>query len=308
LVTVAGCTIVSVAPREDANVTALPLTGLLFPSRRVIVIVDVATPSATTLVGLATTVEVVAETPPMTKVTAAVWVIVIVSVVSVAVSVLVPAVVERTVPVVCPLALVTAAGCTIVSVAPREEAKVTVLPATGLLLVSRSVTVSVDVATPSAVTVVGLATTVEVVADTAPAVNVTAAVWVTTMESVVSVAVSVLGPAVVDRTVPVVCPAALVTAAGCTIVSVAPRDDAKVTVLPLTGLLLASRKVIVIVDVVVPSATTDVGLATTVEVVAETAPAVHVTFDVGGSPAALVLPVVPATASVTVSVIGPSAR
>ena len=102
---------------------------------------------------------------------------------------------------------------------------------------------------PSATTVVGLATTVDVVAETPPMTNVTAAVCVTTMASVVSVAVSVLVPAVVDRTVPVVCPLALVTAAGCTIVSVAPRDDAKVTVLPLTGLLLVSRKVIVSVDV-----------------------------------------------------------
>jgi hypothetical protein len=307
-VTAAGWTIVSVAPREDAKVTVLPATGLLLPSRRVIVIVDVTTPSATTVVGLAVTVEVVADTPPMTNVTAAVWVTVIVSVVSVAVSVPVPAVVDRTVPVVCPLAFVTAAGWTIVSVAPRDDAKVTVLPATGLLLVSRKVIVIVDVATPSAVTVVGLATTVDALADTAPAVNVTAAVCVTVIASVVSVAVSVLVPAVVDRTVPVVCPLASVGAAGWTRVSVAPRDDVRLTVLSLTGLLLASRKVIVIVDVVVPSATTDVGLATTVDVVADTAPAPHVTLEVGGCVASLVLPVVPATVSVAVIVIGPSAR
>jgi hypothetical protein len=308
LVTAAGCTRVSVAPREDASVTVLPATGLLLPSRRVMVIVDVVVPSAVTVVGLATTVEVVADTAPVANVTVAVGVSVIVSVVSVAVSVLVPAVAERTVPVVCPLALVTAAGWTMVSVAPRDDARVTALPLTGLLLVSRSVTVSVEVATPSAVTVVGLAVTVDAVADTAPAVKVTDAVWVTVMLSVVSVAVSVLGPAVVDRTVPVVWPAALVTAAGCTMVSVAPREDARVTVFPLTGLLFVSRRVMVIVDVVVPSATTVVGAAATVEMVGETAPAVHVTFDVGGSPAALVLPVVPATASVTVIVIGPSAR
>jgi hypothetical protein len=130
---------------------------------------------------------------------------------------------------------------------------------------------------------------------------------VTVIASVVSVAVSVLVPTVAERTVPVVWPLALVTAAGCTMVSVAPREDASVTVLPATGMLLASRRVTVIVDVVVPSATTVVGLAVTVDVVADTAPAVHVTFDVGGSPAALVFPVVPATASVTVIVIGPSA-
>jgi hypothetical protein len=307
LVTAAGCTIVSVAPREEASVTVLPATGLLLPSRKVIVIVDVVTPFATTVVGAAATVDVVADTAPMTNVTAAVCVIVIVSVVSVAVSVLVPAVADRTVPVVCPAALVTAAGWTMVSVAPRDDASVTVLPLTGLLFASRSVTVSVEVATPSAATVPGLATTVDAVADTAPAVNVTVAIWVTVIVSVVSVAVSVLGPAVVDRTVPVVWPAALVTAAGWTRVSVAPRDDVRLTVLPLTGLLLTSRSVIVIVEVVVPSAVTVVGLAVTVDVVADTAPAPHVTFEVGGCAASLVLPVVPATPSVAVSVIGPSA-
>jgi hypothetical protein len=308
LVTAAGWTRVSIAPRDEASVTVLPATGLLLPSRRVIVIVDVATPFATTVVGLATTLDVVADTPPVANVTTAVCVTVIVSVVSVAVTVLVPAVAERMVPVVCPLAFVTAAGWTMVSVAPRDDAKLTVLPLTGLLLVSRSVTVIVEVATPSAVTVVGLATTVEVVADTAPAVNVTDAVGVTTMASVVSVAVSVLVPAMVERTVPVVWPAALVGATGWTRVSVAPREEASVTALPLTGLLFASRKVMVIVEVVVPSAVTVVGLATTVDVVADTAPAPHVTLEVGGCVASLVFPVVPATASVTVSVIGPSAR
>ena len=59
------------------------------------------------------------------------------------------------------------------SVAPREDANVTSLPLTGLPLPSRSVTVIVEVATPSDVTVAGPAVTVDVVADTAPAVNVT---------------------------------------------------------------------------------------------------------------------------------------
>jgi hypothetical protein len=298
---------VSVAPREEASVTVLPLTGLLLPSRRVMVIVDVATPSAVTVVGAAVTVDVVAETAPVANVTAAVDVSVMVSVVSVAVSVLVPAVADRTVPVVWPTALVTAAGWTSVSVAPREDASVTVFPLTGLLFASRSVTVIVDVATPSAATVPGVAPTVDTVADTAPTVNVTAAVEVTVILSVVSVAVSVLVPAVVDRTVPVAWPLALVTAAGWVSVSVTPREEARLTVLPLTGLLLASRSVTVIVEVVVPSAVTVVGLAVTVDVVADTAPAPHVTFEVGGCAASLVLPVVPATASVAVIVTGPSA-
>jgi len=43
---------------------------------------------------------------------------------------------------------------------------------------------------------------------------------------------------------------------------------------------MASLSVAVIVDVLVPSAVTDVGLAATVEVLAETAPAVKVTWAV----------------------------
>jgi hypothetical protein len=63
-----------------------------------------------------------------------------------------------------------------------------------------------------AVRLVGAARTIK--CASAPAVNVTPAVWVTVIVSVVSVAVTVLVPAVVDRTVPVVCPLALVGAAG----------------------------------------------------------------------------------------------
>jgi len=69
-------------------------------SRSVIVMIDVATPSAVTVVGLAVTVEAVADTAPAVKVTEAVWVTVMRSVVSVAVIVLVPAVADRIVPVV----------------------------------------------------------------------------------------------------------------------------------------------------------------------------------------------------------------
>jgi hypothetical protein len=109
------------------------------------------------------------------------------------------------------LASVAATGCVIV---PSVAARLTVFPLTGLLFASRSVTVIVDVAIPSAVTVVGLAVTVEAVADTAPAVNVTEAVCVSVTVSVVSVAVIVLVPALFDRIVPVAWPAALVAAAG----------------------------------------------------------------------------------------------
>jgi hypothetical protein len=99
-VTAAGCVSVSAAPREEASVTVFPGTGLLLASRNVIVIVDVATPFAVTVVGAAVTVDVVADTAPAVNVTLAVCVTVMVSVVSVAVIVLVPALVERTVPVV----------------------------------------------------------------------------------------------------------------------------------------------------------------------------------------------------------------
>jgi hypothetical protein len=273
-VAAAGCVIV---PSVAARLTVLPATGLLFASRSVTVIVEAAPPSAATVAGLAVTVDVVADTAPAVNVTDAVCVTVIVSVVSVAVSVAVPAVVERTVPVVWPLASVAAAGCVSVSAAPREEASVTVLPLTGLPLASRSVTVIVDVATPSAATVAGLAVTVDIVADTAPAVNVTDTVCVTVIASVVSVAVIVLVPAVVDRIVPVVCPFASVAAAGCVTV---PSVAARLTVLPLTGFPFASRNVTVIIAVARPSAVTVVGLAVTVEVVADTPPAVKVTVTV----------------------------
>jgi hypothetical protein len=201
----------------------------LLASRSVTVIVEVATPFAVTLAGLAVTVEAVADTAPAVNVTLAVCVTVIVSVVSVAVIVLAPAVLDRTVPVVCPLASVAAAGCVTV---PSVAARLTVFPLTGLLLASRNVTVIVDVARPSAVTDAGLAVTVDVVADTAPAVNVTLVVWMSVTVSVTSVAVIVLVPAVSERIVPVVWPAASVTDTGCVTV---PSVAAKLTVFPLTG-------------------------------------------------------------------------
>jgi hypothetical protein len=52
-----------------------------------------------------------------------------------------------------------------------------------------------------------------------------------------------------------------------------PLPAVSETVLPLTGWLLPSKSVTVIVEVVVPSAVTDVGFALTVEAVALTVPA-----------------------------------
>ncbi len=67
---------------------------------------------------------------------------------------------------------------------------------------------------------------------------------------------------------------------GWVIVSVAPLDDDKATVAPETTLLFASLTVTVIVDVVIPSAVTLSGLADTVDVAADGAPAVKVTVAV----------------------------
>ena len=72
---------------------------------------------------------------------------------------------------------------------PLPFASVTVLPGTTLPFASFSVTVTVDVVEPSAVTEPGEEATVDCAAVTAPGVNVTDAVCVTVTESVVSVAV-----------------------------------------------------------------------------------------------------------------------
>ena len=72
-------------PLPAASVTVSPLTGLLFRSLSVTVIVEVVDPSATTDVGLAPTVELPAVTGPGVNVTVAVRVIVTLAVVSVAV-------------------------------------------------------------------------------------------------------------------------------------------------------------------------------------------------------------------------------
>lgn len=99
----------------------------------------------------------------------------------------------------------------------------------------------------------------------APGVKVTVAVWVMVMLSVVSVAVKTGAPVTVDFTVNEATPEALVVPETVVMVSVAPRLEAKVTVFPATGLEAASLRVTVMVDVVAPSAVTEVGLATVVD-------------------------------------------
>ncbi len=250
---------------------------MLNASRTVIVIVLVATPSATTVVGDAVTLEFAALTAPAVNVTVAVEVTFTLPFTT-ALIVDVPIVVDLTVPVICPLAFVVPEDWVMVSVAPRLDDKVTVAPGTGLLLLSRTVTVMVEVVVPSATTLVGLAATVDVLPDGAPAVNVMLAVWV--IATLFAAALITAVPDVSDVTVAMNCPLAFVVPEAGVIVSVVPRFDNNVTLAPATKLLFTSRTVTVMVLVAVPFATTLVGLATTVELVALTAPAVNVTVAV----------------------------
>jgi len=98
------------------------------------------------------------------------------------------AVVSLTVNVTTPLVLEAPLAAEIIEL-PVPAARVTVLPLTGLLLPSLSVTVIVEAVEPSATTDAGLAATVDFDALTTPSVKVTEAVGVTVIESVVSVAV-----------------------------------------------------------------------------------------------------------------------
>ena len=100
---------------------------------------------------------------------------------------------------------------------------------------------------------------------TAPAVKVTVAVWVIVIVSVESVAVKTGAPAVVDVTVKVTTPEPSDKPEAAEMVSVAPRLEARVTVLPETGLELAFFRVTVMVEVVLPSAVTEAGLLLTVD-------------------------------------------
>jgi hypothetical protein len=270
-------------PELFASVTVLPETGLLFASFRVTVIVEVVEPSAVTDPGDAVTVDCAAETAPAVKVTVAVCVTVTESVVSVAVKISTPAVVDFTVNVTTPLnELDPEAGLMVGDPGPELFASVTVLPETGLLFASFRVTVIVEVVEPSAVTDPGNAVTVDCAAETAPAVKVTVAVWlIYKLKSVTSSALKPSAPAVVDVTVNVTTPfVELGPEAALMVGDPGPEFFASVTVLPETGLLFASFRVTVIVEVVEPSAVTDPGDAVTVDCDDETAPTVKVTVAV----------------------------
>jgi hypothetical protein len=199
------------------------------------------------------------------NVTLAVWVTVIESVVSVAVMVEFPMVDDFTVKVATPELSVVAETTVMVSVAPRLEESETNFPLTPFEFTSLRVTVIVEVETPSSVTDIGEAETVDWAALTEPAAKVTVAVWVIVTESVASVAVKLGAPEVDDFIVKVATPEAFVVPETVVMVSVAPRLELNVTVLPETTFEFASFKVTVMVEVVLPSAAILVGEATTVD-------------------------------------------
>jgi hypothetical protein len=132
------------------------------------------------------TVELVADTVRVPKVTVAVWF-----------SATPPAVAVRTtgsvllsvtVKLATPLALVVAEpDGVMVAPVPDPWAKVTDTPAMGCGLLALSSTVTVIVDVPPAVTAVGDATTPEFDADTVGVVKSTTAVWVTVVDPVVAV-------------------------------------------------------------------------------------------------------------------------
>jgi hypothetical protein len=197
-----GCVIVSIAPRDDDNTAVAPETRLLFASRTVMVMIEVVVPSAVTVTGAALTLLLAADGAPAVNVTEAVCVT-LTDPLTCALITAFPDVVEATVPVICPDAFVVPTGCVIASVAPRDEDNVTVAPVTRLLFASRTVTVIVDVVTPSAVRVAGAALTVLAAADGDPAVNVTVAVFVK-LTVPFTTALITASPDVVDATVPVI--------------------------------------------------------------------------------------------------------
>ena len=159
---------------------------------------------------------------------------------------------------------------------PPDLASVTVLPATGFDCASRSVTVTVELVEPSAVTEAGAAETLDWAAVTGPAAKLTDAVWLTVTESVVSVAVYVVDSATVSVTVNVATPEPLLTPETVAI-SDEPPDFVSVTALPGTGLPFASRSVAVRVEADVPSAVTAAGAAVSVDWPALAEPAEKVT-------------------------------
>lgn len=244
------------------KVGVVPTTALLLLSLRLMVTVEVATLSATTG-PVPVIVELATEAASAMKVT-------LPSVFETGVrieSVLISAFVEESVQVASPDALVAeqADNVLFVPVVP----KVGVSPDTGLLVASRRVTVTVDVATPLATTG-PVPVIVEFTATGVPAVKVI-------VPSVFATGVTmanVFTPESVDFAVQVDTPLAFVAEQAVSVLPVPLK--LKVGVEPLTGLLKASKRVMVTVDVAVLSAMTG-PVPVIVDVAAAIAPAMNVT-------------------------------
>jgi len=152
----------------------------------------------------------------------------------------------------------------------------------------------VDVPPPAAIG--DVAVTVDSVADTVPGFTTTVAVCV--MATELMVAEMVFVSAVVELSVPVATPLALVVPTGCVNVLPVVGVAASTTVAPAIGLPLASLAVTVMVDVPLPAAIGEV--AVTVDWLALGAPAVPVAVNVTG------LPVIPDPPAVAVRAFGPA--
>jgi len=237
-------------------------TGLLAPSRSVMVTVEVATPSAVTVL-VPVMFEFAATGAPGSKRTVPSDLETGVRIESVFVS----AVVEARVQVETPVTSVAEQAATVlfVPVAP----KVGVRPSTGLLFASFNVTVTVEVATPSATTG-PVPVMLEFAAIGVPAVKTT-----TPSAFVIGAVIErVLLSALVDTSVQVATPFASVIEHTDGVLLVPLALNVGVTL--LTGLLKASCNVIVTSEVAIPSATTGL-VPVMVDVATATAPATKVT-------------------------------
>jgi len=241
----------------------------------------VEVPLPATIGDVAVTVDRLADTVPAFTTTTAVCVIA--TELIVAETVFVPAVVEVSVPVATPLALVVAAGCVSVLPAVGVAVRTTVAPSIGFPLASFAVTVTVELPVPA--TIGDVAVTVDCAADTAPAVTTTVAVWVRVTASIV--ADTVFASAVVDDSVPVATPLAFVVPTGCISVFPVVGVAASVTVAPAIGFPFASRAVTVMVDVPLPAVIGDV--AVTVDRAEDTKPALTTTVVVCVTATALIV-------------------
>jgi hypothetical protein len=261
------------------RVTTFPPTGFEYLSFNVTEIVAGFWVPVAKTPGAAVIVQLAATTAPAVKVTAAVGVMEMLSVESVALNVAVSAAVEETVKVTLPVALELPEAAPIVVLA-GVEASVTVFPDTGFPSLSVNVTVIVLVAVPLAAMGEALAVTEDLVGETTPVTKLIVAVAVRVRLSVESVAVSFKAPTVVAVTGKVTCPLDVEVPEAEPIVKPIPvvvELPASLTVFRGTGFPYLSSRVTVTVLTVAPSAGTVVGLTLTVDTDAETGPAANMT-------------------------------